>query len=133
MSIVVIGVSHRTGSLPLLERLAIRPDEQGKAIAGLVTRHNVREAVVLSTCNRTEIYAVAERFHGAYADIRDFLCELGSISADQTEKVLFPAGTLLVQIGGPGMRIGMGGGAASSMACLMASSSVAADAGQVLE
>ncbi|WP_353510386.1 phosphoribosylformylglycinamidine synthase [Intrasporangium sp.] len=41
---------------------------------------------------------------------------LGSISADQTEKVLFPAGTLLVQLGGPGMRIGMGGGAASSMA-----------------
>ncbi|HQK32583.1 MAG TPA: phosphoribosylformylglycinamidine synthase [Phycicoccus sp.] len=41
---------------------------------------------------------------------------LGSIDADQVEKVLFPAGTLLVQIGGPGMRIGMGGGAASSMA-----------------
>jgi len=36
MSIVVIGVSHRTGSLPLLERLAIPPDVQGKAIAGLV-------------------------------------------------------------------------------------------------
>lgn len=41
---------------------------------------------------------------------------LGSISADQTEKIIFPAGTLLVQLGGPGMRIGMGGGAASSMA-----------------
>ena len=41
---------------------------------------------------------------------------LGSIDADQVEKVRFPAGTLLVQIGGPGMRIGMGGGAASSMA-----------------
>ncbi|ANS78923.1 Phosphoribosylformylglycinamidine synthase, synthetase subunit [Serinicoccus hydrothermalis] len=41
---------------------------------------------------------------------------LGSISADQTEKVRFGAGTLLVQLGGPGMRIGMGGGAASSMA-----------------
>ena len=41
---------------------------------------------------------------------------LGSIDADQTEKVRFPAGTLLVQLGGPGMRIGMGGGAASSMA-----------------
>ncbi|MGA8047660.1 MAG: phosphoribosylformylglycinamidine synthase [Dermatophilaceae bacterium] len=41
---------------------------------------------------------------------------LGTISADLVEKVLFPAGTLLVQIGGPGMRIGMGGGAASSMA-----------------
>ncbi len=41
---------------------------------------------------------------------------LGTISADLTEKVRFPAGTLLVQIGGPGLRIGMGGGAASSMA-----------------
>ncbi|GGL44320.1 phosphoribosylformylglycinamidine synthase [Phycicoccus endophyticus] len=41
---------------------------------------------------------------------------MGTISADLTEKVAFPAGTLLVQLGGPGMRIGMGGGAASSMA-----------------
>ncbi|WP_265445584.1 phosphoribosylformylglycinamidine synthase [Flexivirga meconopsidis] len=41
---------------------------------------------------------------------------LGAISASQTEKVRFPSGSLLVQLGGPGMRIGMGGGAASSMA-----------------
>ncbi|MFY7856967.1 MAG: phosphoribosylformylglycinamidine synthase [Rubrivivax sp.] len=41
---------------------------------------------------------------------------LGSISDGQTRKIEFPAGTLLVQLGGPGMRIGMGGGAASSMA-----------------
>ncbi|HJV96622.1 MAG TPA: phosphoribosylformylglycinamidine synthase, partial [Albitalea sp.] len=41
---------------------------------------------------------------------------LGTISASQTHKVEFPAGTLLIQLGGPGMRIGMGGGAASSMA-----------------
>jgi len=41
---------------------------------------------------------------------------LGVIDAEQTRKILFPAGTLLIQLGGPGMRIGMGGGAASSMA-----------------
>ncbi|MDH4060715.1 MAG: phosphoribosylformylglycinamidine synthase, partial [Aquincola sp.] len=41
---------------------------------------------------------------------------VGSIDAGQTAKIAFPAGTLLVQLGGPGMRIGMGGGAASSMA-----------------
>ncbi len=41
---------------------------------------------------------------------------LGSIAATQTRKIEFPAGTLLIQLGGPGMRIGMGGGAASSMA-----------------
>jgi len=40
---------------------------------------------------------------------------LGVIDATQTHKVAFPAGTLLIQLGGPGMRIGMGGGAASSM------------------
>ena len=41
---------------------------------------------------------------------------LGAIRADLTKKIEFPAGTLLIQLGGPGMRIGMGGGAASSMA-----------------
>ncbi|MDQ8001827.1 MAG: phosphoribosylformylglycinamidine synthase [Pseudomonadota bacterium] len=41
---------------------------------------------------------------------------LGQIDAIQTRKIAFPAGTLLIQLGGPGMRIGMGGGAASSMA-----------------
>ncbi len=41
---------------------------------------------------------------------------LGVIDADLTKKIEFPAGTLLIQLGGPGMRIGMGGGAASSMA-----------------
>ncbi len=41
---------------------------------------------------------------------------LGSIDARLTHKIAFPAGTLLVQLGGPGMRIGMGGGAASSLA-----------------
>ena len=41
---------------------------------------------------------------------------LGVIDSEQTHKVLFPAGTMLIQLGGPGMRIGMGGGAASSMA-----------------
>jgi glutamyl-tRNA reductase len=89
MSIVVIGVNHRTGPLSLLERLAIRPDEQGKAIAGLVARQSIREAVVLSTCNRTEIYVLAERFHGAYADIRDFLCDLGGLDPDELHPHLY--------------------------------------------
>jgi glutamyl-tRNA reductase len=83
MSIVVIGVNHRSGPLSVLERVAMGADEIPKAVENLVSRDNVREVVVLSTCNRTEIYAVTERFHGAYADIRDFLCDLGSISPDE--------------------------------------------------
>ena len=89
MSIVVIGVNHRTGPLSVLERLAIAPDDVAKAVVGLAGRDNLREVAVLSTCNRTEVYAVAERFHGAYADIRDFLCELGGLAADELHPYLY--------------------------------------------
>jgi glutamyl-tRNA reductase len=89
MSIVVFGVNHRTGPLSLLERVALGPADLPKAITGLVSLANVREAVVLSTCNRTEVYAVAERFHGAYADIRDFFCELGGLQPDELHPHLY--------------------------------------------
>lgn len=89
MSILAIGVNHRSGPLSVLERVTLAPDEVGKAVAGLAQLDNVREAVVLSTCNRTEIYAVTEKFHGAYADIRDFLCSRGDISADELHPHLF--------------------------------------------
>ncbi len=89
MSVLVIGVNHRTGPLALLERVAVSSTDLPKAIAGLVARANVREAVVLSTCNRTEVYAVAERFHGAYADVRDFFCELGGIDPDELHPHLY--------------------------------------------
>lgn len=89
MSIVVIGVNHRTGPLALLERVCVTGEDLPKVIAGLTGRVNIREAVVLSTCNRTEVYAVAERFHGAYADIRDFFCELSGLSPDQLHPHLY--------------------------------------------
>jgi glutamyl-tRNA reductase len=83
VSIVVFGVNHRTGPLSLLERVTIAEDALPKTIHGLMSQPNIREAVVLSTCNRTEVYAVAEKFHGAYADLRDFFCTLGGFSADE--------------------------------------------------
>ena len=89
VSIVVIGMNHRTGPLALLERVSVTADSLPKAIASLTSRVNIREAVVLSTCNRTEVYAVAERFHGAYADIRDFFCELGGMSPDELHPHLY--------------------------------------------
>ena len=89
MSILVIGVNHHSGPLSVLERVALAPDEIPKAVDALARRDNVREVAVLSTCNRTEIYAVAERFHGAYADIRDFLCDLGHIAPDELHPHLY--------------------------------------------
>jgi glutamyl-tRNA reductase len=75
VSVVVIGLNHRTAPLDLLERMTVGEGQLPKALHDLCTREHVSEALVLSTCNRTEVYAVAERFHGAYSDIRSFLAE----------------------------------------------------------
>jgi len=75
VSVVVIGLNHRTVPLDLLERMTVPAGRLPKALADLHGRDNVTEAVVLSTCNRTEVYASVERFHAAYHDIRSFLSE----------------------------------------------------------
>jgi glutamyl-tRNA reductase len=76
VSLVAIGLNHRTAPLDLLERMTIGEADQPKALHALQARPHITEAVVLSTCNRTEVYAYVERFHGAYQDIRDTLSEL---------------------------------------------------------
>ncbi len=75
MSVVVIGLNHRTVPLDLLERMTVDASGLPKALHDVSSRDNVSEAVVLSTCNRTEIYILAERFHAAYDDVRSFLSE----------------------------------------------------------
>ncbi len=82
MSVVVIGLNHRTVPLDLLERMTIDAARLPKALGDVVAREHVSEAVVLSTCNRTEIYVVAEKFHGAYADVRDFLAEMAYLAPE---------------------------------------------------
>lgn len=89
MSIVVIGLNHRTCPIDLLEKVMIGPDSMPKALHGLAAKDDVREAVVLSTCNRTEVYAVVERFHNAFSDIRDFLAEVGGASVDEIASHLY--------------------------------------------
>jgi glutamyl-tRNA reductase len=76
VSVVVVGLNHRSVPLDLLERMTIDDSRLPKALHDVSCREHISEAVVLSTCNRTEIYVVAEKFHGAYADLRDFLSEM---------------------------------------------------------
>ena len=89
MSVVVIGLNHRSTPLDLLERMTIGDAALAKALHDLVSRADVSEAVVLSTCNRTEVYAVAERFHGAYQDIRDFLAEVAFLAPEDFSDHLY--------------------------------------------
>lgn len=89
MSVVVIGLNHRSTPLDLLERMTIADAALPKALHDLISRADVSEAVVLSTCNRTEVYAVAERFHGAFQDIRDFLAEVGFLAPEDFSDHLY--------------------------------------------
>jgi glutamyl-tRNA reductase len=89
VSIVVIGLNHRTAPLDLLERTAVDDARLAKALDDLLGRDHVSEAVLLSTCNRTEVYAVAEKFHGAYHDIRSFLCEQSFLPPEQVSDHLY--------------------------------------------
>ena len=75
MSVIVVGLNHRTAPLDLLERVTVPAARLPKALADLRGRDILDEAVVLSTCMRTEIFATAERFHPAVQDLRNFLCE----------------------------------------------------------
>lgn len=83
MSVVVIGLNHRTMPLDLFERMTIDAARLPKALHDLAERQHVGEVVVLSTCNRTEVYAVAERFHGAYQDVRNFLSETAFVPPEE--------------------------------------------------
>ena len=82
MSVLVVGVNHRTAPLDLLERIALDAQGVAKAVSGLVALDSVREAVVLSTCNRTEVYAVAELFHQGFDDIQHFLATTAGVDLE---------------------------------------------------
>lgn len=75
-TVVTIGATHRSAPLALLEQLAIDEQVIDKYLHDLVSRDHVNEAVVISTCNRVEIVVAAEKFHGAYRDVRDFVSDL---------------------------------------------------------
>ena len=77
MSLIVVGLNHRTVPVELLERMTV-PAEQPRqgAARSRRRREHLLEVVVLSTCNRIEVYARCTHFHPAVGDVRDFLAEL---------------------------------------------------------
>ena len=75
MSVLVLGLNYRSAPVSLLEKVAVPADLLPKALTSLLQREHITEAVVLSTCNRVEVYAHVTRYHGGMADLRDFFAE----------------------------------------------------------
>jgi glutamyl-tRNA reductase len=89
VSLIVVGLNHRTVPVDLLERMAVADSHLPKVLHDLAAREHLLEVVVLSTCNRTEIYARCTRFHAAVGDVRDFLAAFSGADPDDFSDHLY--------------------------------------------
>ena len=79
MSILVVSVSHKSTSVSHLAQLALDSATSAKLAERLVESEHIDEAVVLSTCNRTELYGYVSRFHGALDDATEALADVAGM------------------------------------------------------
>jgi glutamyl-tRNA reductase len=82
MTALVVGISHRSAPIALLEQLIVDADGAQKLIEDVVANPHVSEATVVATCNRLEIYAAVDRFHGSVEDISGLLLAPAEGSVD---------------------------------------------------
>ena len=82
MSHLVVGLSHRTAPVSLLERATLGTDAVSKLLTDLVGGEHAAEALVLSTCNRVEVYADVDMFHAGVAETSALLARHAQISLD---------------------------------------------------
>jgi glutamyl-tRNA reductase len=89
MSTLVVGLSHHSAPVPLLERVALTGDALTKLIQDVAAAGPVGEVVVLSTCNRVEVYAEVGKFHAAVGEIPDLLARHGGVSLHELTPHLY--------------------------------------------
>lgn len=89
MSVLVVGLSHKTAPVDLLERAAITGDDVAKALHELQQGASIAESLVLSTCNRVEVYAHVARFHGGVQEVTDLLARLSGVPLDELSDHLY--------------------------------------------
>ncbi|MGW0182984.1 glutamyl-tRNA reductase [Nocardia sp. NPDC003345] len=75
MSVLLVGISHRSAPVAMLEKVAITDADRPKLIDRMLASSHISEAMIVSTCNRVEIYAVVDAFHGGLADVGQLLTE----------------------------------------------------------
>ena len=89
MSVLLFGVSHRSAPVSVLERLSTDEADQAKIVEQVLQSSLVTEAMVLSTCNRVEVYAVVEAFHGGLSVIGSVLSEHSGMSLNDLTKYAY--------------------------------------------
>ncbi|MEP6463395.1 MAG: glutamyl-tRNA reductase [Frankiaceae bacterium] len=89
MSLLTVGLSHRSAPVAVLERAALSTDATAKLLSYLGDCLHVDEAVVLSTCNRIEVYAEASQFHAGGQEISELLSRASGLPPDRLSPYLY--------------------------------------------
>lgn len=89
MSVLVVGMSYRSAPVALLERLSMDEQVSTSAVQDLVSRESISEAMIISTCNRLEVYTVTNAFHAGVRDIVGVLRELSGVDTDTLRSYLY--------------------------------------------
>lgn len=90
MHLIVVGLSHKTAPVEIRERLAVPESRLGEALARLCSYPGVKEGILLSTCNRVEVYSVVEDVDTGYGRIQEFLADTHlSLSSEQLTPHLY--------------------------------------------
>lgn len=89
MSLLVVGISHRSAPLELLERVSLDGPGASDLATGVAGLEDVSEALVLTTCNRTEVYADVLGFHGAVAQVGHAIATMTGVTLDELTEHLY--------------------------------------------
>jgi glutamyl-tRNA reductase len=89
MSLLVVGLSHRSAPVSVLERAALSSDAQIKLLQDTVAAEPATEAAVLATCNRIELYADVDKFHAGVAELSTLLARHSGVGLDELSPYLY--------------------------------------------
>ncbi|MFC4605159.1 glutamyl-tRNA reductase [Rhodococcus kronopolitis] len=86
MSVLLVGISHRSAPVSVLERVAVGDTDRPKLIDKMLASPHISEAMIVSTCNRVEVYAVVDAFHGALEDVSELLSDHSGLNLTDLTK-----------------------------------------------
>ncbi|WP_217182129.1 glutamyl-tRNA reductase [Streptomyces sp. AC495_CC817] len=89
MSLLVVGLSHRSAPVSVLERAALSLDAQIKLLQDTVAAEPAAEAALLATCNRIELYADVDKFHAGVAELSTLLAQHSGVGLDEITPYLY--------------------------------------------
>ncbi|MBH5336275.1 glutamyl-tRNA reductase [Streptomyces pactum] len=89
MSLLVVGLSHRSAPVSVLERAALTADQQAKLLQDTLAAEPAAEAAALATCNRIELYADVDKFHAGVAELSTLLAQHCGVGLDELTPYLY--------------------------------------------